>query len=266
MKKAGTPYLAPLPSSLMVYMGVCTAMQQLPNKRLKQETRLGRCFHLELFIASSNLYRFFGWLNEMAFMTVDLQLVTITKRGDGTRKEYKRMHYAIPTVVVSECLGFSACRYNGDIIHNSFVSRLGEFARLVPVCPEVAIGLGVPRETVRLVKRGEERRLVQSSTNRDWTREMNLPPPLFLTEAERAAPPGYSLFSAVQFGYVLILAAASAERNESKKKLAASAKERTSGITNLIMCSSSLQHNGNLFQNHILPYWLLSINQKRTSK
>ncbi|AEV19045.1 hypothetical protein GTCCBUS3UF5_17330 [Geobacillus thermoleovorans CCB_US3_UF5] len=53
MKKAGTPYLAPLPSSLMVYMGVCTAMQQLPNKRLKQETRLGRCFHLELFIASS---------------------------------------------------------------------------------------------------------------------------------------------------------------------------------------------------------------------
>ncbi|WP_456307896.1 hypothetical protein [Geobacillus vulcani] len=79
MKKAGTPYLAPLPSSLMVYMGVCTAMQQLPNKRLKQETRLGRCFHLELFIASSNLYRFFGWLNEMAFMTVDLQLVTITK-------------------------------------------------------------------------------------------------------------------------------------------------------------------------------------------
>ncbi|ALA68795.1 hypothetical protein GT50_00290 [Geobacillus stearothermophilus 10] len=83
------------------------------------------------------------------------------------------MYYAIPTVVVSECLGFSACRYNGDIIRNSFVSRLGEFARLVPVCPEVAIGLGVPRETVRLVKRGEERRLVQSSTNRDWTREMN---------------------------------------------------------------------------------------------
>ncbi|WP_164834606.1 hypothetical protein [Geobacillus sp. JS12] len=48
MKKAETLYLAPLPSSLMVYMGVCTAMQQLPNKRLKQETRLGRCFHLEL--------------------------------------------------------------------------------------------------------------------------------------------------------------------------------------------------------------------------
>ncbi|WP_025950080.1 YbgA family protein [Geobacillus thermocatenulatus] len=82
------------------------------------------------------------------------------------------MHYAIPTVVVSECLGFSACRYNGDIIHNSFVFRLGEFARLVPVCPEVAIGLGVPRETVRLVKHGEEKRLVQPSANRDWTKEM----------------------------------------------------------------------------------------------
>ncbi|MGG3833318.1 MULTISPECIES: hypothetical protein [Geobacillus] len=59
MKKAGTPYLPPLPSSLVAYMGVCTAMQQLPNKRLKQETRLGRCFYLELFIASSNLLPIF---------------------------------------------------------------------------------------------------------------------------------------------------------------------------------------------------------------
>nr|WP_081897303.1 DUF523 and DUF1722 domain-containing protein [Geobacillus icigianus] len=82
------------------------------------------------------------------------------------------MYYATPVVVVSECLGFSACRYNGDIIHHSLVARLADVARFIPVCPEVAIGLGVPRETVRLVKRGEEKRLVQPASNRDWTEEM----------------------------------------------------------------------------------------------
>ncbi len=132
-----------------------------------------RCFSRPLLHSFSVFVLFFANRHmKSAFMTVTCSIgYNKSKTMEGERGI--EMYYAIPTVVVSECLGFSACRYNGDIIHNSFVSRLGEFARLVPVCPEVAIGLGVPRETVRLVKRGEERRLVQSSTNRDWTREMN---------------------------------------------------------------------------------------------
>jgi uncharacterized protein YbgA (DUF1722 family)/uncharacterized protein YbbK (DUF523 family) len=42
----------------------------------------------------------------------------------------------------------------------------------VPVCPEVEIGLGVPRETIRLERRGAEARLVAPRSGRDLTETM----------------------------------------------------------------------------------------------
>jgi len=42
----------------------------------------------------------------------------------------------------------------------------------VPVCPELEIGLGVPREPLRIVLVGEGHRLVQPATGRDLTEEM----------------------------------------------------------------------------------------------
>ncbi|TDX53213.1 YbgA family protein [Orenia marismortui] len=78
-----------------------------------------------------------------------------------------------PIVVVSKCLGFDYCRYNGYKIDDYFVSKLRDYVRFIPVCPEVEIGLGVPRDPVRLVKASEEGlRLVQASTERDLTRRM----------------------------------------------------------------------------------------------
>jgi uncharacterized protein YbbK (DUF523 family)/uncharacterized protein YbgA (DUF1722 family) len=80
--------------------------------------------------------------------------------------------YARPRVVVSKCLEFEACRYNGDVIYNDIVKKLIEYVDFVPVCPEVEIGLGTPRETIRIVKKDEEYLLVQPSTGRDVTNEM----------------------------------------------------------------------------------------------
>ena len=77
-----------------------------------------------------------------------------------------------PTVVVSRCLGFDKCRYNGDMIPNKFVKKLGEYVNYITVCPEVEIGLPIPRETIRLVKDGEEIKLYQPSTGRELTEEM----------------------------------------------------------------------------------------------
>ena len=77
-----------------------------------------------------------------------------------------------PRVLVSECLGFAAVRYNGQILSNAFVAGLRAYADLIPLCPEVAIGLGVPREPIRLVAREGAVRLVQPATGRDLTEPM----------------------------------------------------------------------------------------------
>jgi len=77
-----------------------------------------------------------------------------------------------PNVVVSKCLEFEACRYNGQMIHDAFVRKLEKHVNYVPVCPEVAIGLGVPRFPIRIVS-PKERRLIQPATGRDITGDMS---------------------------------------------------------------------------------------------
>lgn len=77
-----------------------------------------------------------------------------------------------PRLVVSQCLELEACRYNGVSIRAPWVRRLEPFVELIPVCPEVAIGLGVPRDPVRLVSLGATTQMVQPSTGRDLTAPM----------------------------------------------------------------------------------------------
>ena len=80
--------------------------------------------------------------------------------------------YCRPVVVVSKCLGFDHCRYNGQIIADDFVEKLTEYVDYVTTCPEMEIGLGVPREPVRIVERETVPRLVQSKTELDLTEQM----------------------------------------------------------------------------------------------
>jgi len=77
-----------------------------------------------------------------------------------------------PTVVVSKCLEFEACRYNGQVIRDAFVRRLENHVDYVPVCPEVAIGLGIPRFPIRIVST-INLRLIQPITGKDVTDDMN---------------------------------------------------------------------------------------------
>ena len=65
---------------------------------------------------------------------------------------------------VSACLLGDDVRYDGGHKRNAFLlEELAEYVRFVPLCPEVGIGLGVPREPIRLVRHGSEARLVGSS-------------------------------------------------------------------------------------------------------
>jgi len=77
-----------------------------------------------------------------------------------------------PRIVVSQCLGFAPCRWNGVTIPDEFVRRLEPHVEFAPVCPEVQIGLGVPRDPVRVVAADGELRLVQPATGKDFTDAM----------------------------------------------------------------------------------------------
>jgi len=62
--------------------------------------------------------------------------------------------------------GVSACRLGRQVRHDGGHERdpfltdtLGPFVEWIPVCPEVEIGLGVPRDTIRLVGEAAARRL-----------------------------------------------------------------------------------------------------------
>jgi len=77
------------------------------------------------------------------------------------------------------CIGLSTCllgenvRFDGGHKRDRFVTdTLGQFLEFVPVCPEMECGLGVPRESMRLVGKPESPRLVTNRTKIDHTERM----------------------------------------------------------------------------------------------
>ncbi len=78
-----------------------------------------------------------------------------------------------PRVVVSKCLGFAACRYNGEVIPDAFVQQLAPYVTYVTVCPEVEVGLGVPRDPIHVVVAEGKSRLIQPATGADLTEAMH---------------------------------------------------------------------------------------------
>jgi len=76
-------------------------------------------------------------------------------------------------VGISACLVGQPVRYDGGHKRDAFLlDWLGRFAELVPVCPEVELGLGTPRGTLRLELRAGEIRMVFAQTREDITERM----------------------------------------------------------------------------------------------
>jgi uncharacterized protein YbgA (DUF1722 family)/uncharacterized protein YbbK (DUF523 family) len=68
-------------------------------------------------------------------------------------------------VGISSCLLGEKVRFDGGHKLNTYVVRsLGEYFDYVPFCPEVAIGMGTPREPIRLVGEAGELRCVGTRT------------------------------------------------------------------------------------------------------
>src|SRR4029078_6777387 len=71
---------------------------------------------------------------------------------------------------VSACLLGEAVRFDGGHKRDFFlVEALGRFVEWVPVCPELESGLGLARESMRLVRAHREIRLVTVKTAHDHT-------------------------------------------------------------------------------------------------
>ena len=76
---------------------------------------------------------------------------------------------------VSACLMGENVRFNGGHCQNRFLrDTLSEFADFYPTCPEMAIGMGVPRETVRLEYDANGNvRMIAPKSGKDFTEIMN---------------------------------------------------------------------------------------------
>ena len=69
---------------------------------------------------------------------------------------------------ISACLLGQQVRFDGGHKRDSFlVDTFGRFVEWVPMCPEVELGLGTPREALRLVRRDGEIRMVNTRSGRD---------------------------------------------------------------------------------------------------
>lgn len=84
--------------------------------------------------------------------------------------QFEKIHIGIST-----CLLGQNVRFDGGHKRQRFITDvLGEYFSWVPVCPEIEVGMGMPRESVRLIRDGKDVRMVAPKSGRDWTRDMNL--------------------------------------------------------------------------------------------
>jgi uncharacterized protein YbgA (DUF1722 family)/uncharacterized protein YbbK (DUF523 family) len=74
---------------------------------------------------------------------------------------------------ISSCLLGQHVRFDGGHKRDPFlVDTFGAFVEWVPVCPEVELGLGTPRESLRLVRKDDIVHMVNTKSGRDITVEM----------------------------------------------------------------------------------------------
>jgi len=88
---------------------------------------------------------------------------------------------ARPRVGISRCLLGDEVRYDGTHRRDeTVIAWLGPHVEWVPICPEVEIGMGTPRERIQLVTSGDgvrsldaRVRLIGVDTGTDWTGRMH---------------------------------------------------------------------------------------------
>jgi uncharacterized protein YbbK (DUF523 family) len=101
-----------------------------------------------------------------------------------------------PRIGVSACLLGEEVRYDGGHKrHATLIDFVGAHVEWVPVCPEVEVGMGTPREPLQLVLDQGTLRMVTMRTGIDYTDRMNEWARARVRELERSGLDGYVLKS-----------------------------------------------------------------------
>ncbi len=79
-----------------------------------------------------------------------------------------------PRLILSSCLNLEKTRYDGKLIELPLVRKFQKFCEIISVCPEVGIGLPVPREKIILLKRNGGIYAVKIFTGEDLTEKLIL--------------------------------------------------------------------------------------------
>lgn len=79
---------------------------------------------------------------------------------------------ATPKILLSRCFN-QPVRYNGGIINDELVEKIKKYVNFIDLCPEVDIGLGVPRKRVIItIDENQSKKLIQPETGADFTEKM----------------------------------------------------------------------------------------------
>jgi uncharacterized protein YbgA (DUF1722 family)/uncharacterized protein YbbK (DUF523 family) len=98
--------------------------------------------------------------------------MTVERRAKGNDQSRERVGGEI-RIGISSCLIGCKVRFDGGHKKDDFlVNTFGKWVRWVPVCPEVEVGMGTPRESIRLVRDGTGVRLIAPKSGSDWTARM----------------------------------------------------------------------------------------------
>lgn len=101
-----------------------------------------------------------------------------------------------PSLAVSSCLLGQNVRYDGqNKLVPSIAEKLPNFFTLIPVCPEVEVGLGVPREPIQRELESGKVRLRTVQSKKDLTEQMESFAAAKITELQQKKISGYILKS-----------------------------------------------------------------------
>ncbi len=95
---------------------------------------------------------------------------------------------------VSTCLLGENVRFDAGHARDRFVTdTLGQWIEFVPVCPEVEIGMTIPRPAIRLVDEGNGVQLIAPSTGEEFTDQMHSYSAKRVAELQKLDLDGYIL-------------------------------------------------------------------------
>lgn len=82
------------------------------------------------------------------------------------------MEHVKPNVLISACIEHKSVRFDGTMISDPVVKVLKDYVNFIHVCPEMAIGMPAPRDSIRLVRTEGNIELVASKDGTNYTDKM----------------------------------------------------------------------------------------------